>query len=58
METAAREVMDGKLDGQFVVDVFQTGSGTSSNILPNVSFFLFSRMIGPKPICTPASALP
>jgi fumarate hydratase class II len=30
--TAAREVMDGKLDEQFVVGVFQTGSGTSTNM--------------------------
>jgi fumarate hydratase class II len=32
---AAREVGDGKLDSQFVVDVFQTGSGTSSNMNAN-----------------------
>src|SRR5437867_7618378 len=30
IETAAQEVIDGKLDDQFVVDVFQTGSGTST----------------------------
>ncbi len=29
---AAREVMDGKLSDQFPIDVFQTGSGTSSNM--------------------------
>src|SRR5437868_556288 len=29
---AAREVAQGKLDDQFPVDVFQTGSGTSSNM--------------------------
>lgn len=29
---AAREVADGKLDDQFPIDVFQTGSGTSSNM--------------------------
>jgi fumarate hydratase class II len=29
---AAREVMDGKLPDQFPIDVFQTGSGTSSNM--------------------------
>lgn len=29
---ACREVAEGKLDGQFPVDVFQTGSGTSSNM--------------------------
>src|SRR5262245_29320515 len=32
IETAAREVGDGKLDAEFVVDVFQTGSGTSTNM--------------------------
>lgn len=29
---ACREVAEGKLEGQFPVDVFQTGSGTSSNM--------------------------
>jgi len=32
---AAREVIEGKLDAHFVVDVFQTGSGTSSNMNTN-----------------------
>ena len=32
---AAREVADGKLDDQFVVDLFQTGSGTSTNMNAN-----------------------
>ena len=32
---AAQEVMDGKFDDQFVVDVFQTGSGTSTNMNMN-----------------------
>jgi fumarate hydratase class II len=32
---AAREVADGALDDQFVVDVFQTGSGTSTNMNAN-----------------------
>mgnify|MGYP000915951891 FL=1 len=32
---AAREVADGRLDDQFPVDVFQTGSGTSSNMNTN-----------------------
>jgi len=32
---AATEVVDGKLDGQFPVDVFQTGSGTSTNMNTN-----------------------
>jgi len=32
---AAREVADGKLDREFVVDIFQTGSGTSTNMNAN-----------------------
>ncbi len=32
---AAQEVMEGKLDDQFVVDIFQTGSGTSTNMNAN-----------------------
>jgi fumarate hydratase class II len=32
---AAREVMAGKHDGEFVVDIFQTGSGTSTNMNAN-----------------------
>jgi fumarate hydratase class II len=32
---AAEEVIDGKLDAHFVVDVFQTGSGTSTNMNAN-----------------------
>jgi len=32
---AADEVAQGKLDGEFVLDVFQTGSGTSSNMNAN-----------------------
>ena len=33
--TAAREVADGGFDQQFVVDIFQTGSGTSTNMNAN-----------------------
>jgi fumarate hydratase class II len=33
--TACREVADGRFDNQFPVDVFQTGSGTSSNMNAN-----------------------
>jgi fumarate hydratase class II len=33
--TAAEEVLEGKFDDQFVVDVFQTGSGTSTNMNVN-----------------------
>ena len=32
---AATEVAEGRLDGHFVVDVFQTGSGTSTNMNAN-----------------------
>ncbi len=32
---AAREVAEGKLDEHFVVDIFQTGSGTSTNMNAN-----------------------
>ena len=32
---AAQEVSEGKLDDQFVVDIFQTGSGTSTNTNAN-----------------------
>jgi fumarate hydratase class II len=35
IEQAAREVADGKLYAHFVVDIFQTGSGTSTNMNAN-----------------------
>jgi fumarate hydratase, class II len=35
IQAAANEVIEGKLDAQFVVDVFQTGSGTSTNMNTN-----------------------
>ena len=35
VQQAAREVADGKLDEHFPVDVFQTGSGTSTNMNAN-----------------------
>jgi fumarate hydratase class II len=35
IQKAAQEVSDGKLDDQFVVDIFQTGSGTSTNMNAN-----------------------
>lgn len=40
---AARDVVDGKLDDQFPIDVFQTGSGTSSNM--NVNEVISNRAI-------------
>jgi fumarate hydratase class II len=38
---SAQEVIDGKFDDQFVVDVFQTGSGTSTNM--NINEVIASR---------------
>ncbi|HEU0053292.1 MAG TPA: class II fumarate hydratase [Longimicrobium sp.] len=35
IERAADEVIEGKLDAHFVLDIFQTGSGTSSNMNAN-----------------------
>ena len=35
ISVASREVMEGRHDSQFVVDVFQTGSGTSTNMNMN-----------------------
>src|SRR5512135_1923017 len=32
---ACQEVMEGKFDDQFVLDIFQTGSGTSTNMNAN-----------------------
>jgi fumarate hydratase, class II len=44
---AASEVVDGTHDGQFVVDIFQTGSGTSTNMNANeVIATLASRRLG------------
>ncbi|TWT33189.1 class II fumarate hydratase [Blastopirellula retiformator] len=40
---AAIEVREGKLDGEFPIDVFQTGSGTSSNM--NVNEVISNRAI-------------
>jgi len=41
---AAQEVIDAALDEHFVVDVFQTGSGTSSNM--NANEVIANRAIG------------
>lgn len=43
MLASARDVIDGKLDDQFPIDVFQTGSGTSSNM--NVNEVIANRAI-------------
>lgn len=50
---AAQEAVDGKLDHQFVVDIFQTGSGTSTNmnaneVLSNRAIQLLGGVIGSK----------
>jgi fumarate hydratase class II len=51
--TAAEEVIDGRRDRDFVVDVFQTGSGTSSNmnaneVISNRAIELLGGVIGSK----------
>lgn len=43
MLSACQDVVDGKLDDQFPIDVFQTGSGTSSNM--NVNEVISNRAI-------------
>src|SRR5438045_2359510 len=43
IQKAAQEVIEGKLDAQFVVDIFQTGSGTSTNM--NVNEVIANRAI-------------
>jgi fumarate hydratase class II len=43
MLAACQEVIDGKLDSHFPIDVFQTGSGTSSNM--NVNEVISNRAI-------------
>src|SRR5437764_11516878 len=35
IQQAATEVIEGKLDSQFAIDIFQTGSGTSTNMNAN-----------------------
>lgn len=35
IERSSQEVIDGQLDDQFVLDIFQTGSGTSTNMNAN-----------------------
>src|SRR5205807_2998850 len=35
IQKAAQEVIDGKLDEHFAIDIFQTGSGTSTNMNAN-----------------------
>jgi fumarate hydratase class II len=52
---AAEEVVNGKLDDQFPVDIFQTGSGTSSNmnvneVIANRATQLLGKPLGDKTI--------
>lgn len=52
---AAQEVIEGKLDEQFVLDIFQTGSGTSTNmnaneVIANRAIELLGGQIGSKAV--------
>ena len=58
IKKACLEVMDGKLDQHFVVDVFQTGSGTSSNmnaneVIANRAILILGGKIGDKSLIHP-----
>src|SRR5689334_2205397 len=54
IETAASEVEQGKWDGEFVVDVFQTGSGTSTNMNANeVIATRATQILGGSPVVHP-----
>jgi fumarate hydratase class II len=53
IQQAAKEVADGNLDDHFVVDIFQTGSGTSTNmnaneVIANRADELLGRKLGDK----------
>ncbi len=53
IEQACREVMDGTLDDHFPIDVFQTGSGTSTNmnaneVIANRAIQLLGGLVGSK----------
>ncbi len=55
---AAQEVIDGRLDDHFVLDIFQTGSGTSTNmnaneVIANRAAQLAGREIGAKDFVHP-----
>ena len=49
---AAREVADGRHDAHFPIDVFQTGSGTSSNMNANEVIATLATRAGGKPVHT------
>ena len=58
IQKAAQEVIDGKLNSHFVVDIFQTGSGTSSNmnaneVIANRAIQILNGQIGDKSIIHP-----
>ena len=55
---AAAEVVDGKLDSEFVVDIFQTGSGTSTNMNANEVIALPGRTLCWRAWAMPGLALP
>ena len=55
---AAQQVADGGFDGQFVVDVFQTGSGTSTNmnaneVIANVALTILGGEVGDRSLVHP-----
>jgi fumarate hydratase, class II len=55
IEQAAQEMADGKFDSEFVVDIFQTGSGTSTNmnaneVIANRACELLGERIGDKTV--------
>ncbi len=47
IEVVAREVADGRWDGEFPIDVFQTGSGTSTNMNANEVIASRARQVNP-----------
>lgn len=47
IEVVAREVADGQWDGEFPIDVFQTGSGTSTNMNANEVIASRARQVNP-----------
>ena len=50
IRSAALQVAEGDLDGQFPVDVFQTGSGTSSNMNANEVIARLASRVLRKPV--------
>src|SRR2546427_4933876 len=55
IQKAAQEVIEGKLDSQFPLDIFQTGSGTSTNmnaneVIANRAIELLGGKIGDKSV--------